>query len=445
MINPTATTDANGQADSTLRLGAEAGTYTVEVSAEGISDIVTFNAVAELLDFDLSLSAGLNLIHLPLKVREVESVSDLYDMLGGTDNVIYLFTRDTQTHEWVGYFEPSDKDTTVDAELKEDTGIAAYLRQAVSVRLSGTPLGTNGTSTITLNPGINFVGLPLRDSRIMQVSDLFALNGIADNVLMIQLIADGEFKTVRPTEETGDISITGGQSFILIAEESTTVDISGAGWSNVSGAAAAPPVAMTGLQVEEVTPILALRGSIASEGSELNQTGFRVIVKNRSIGKTGTTVARSEYLSHPFQWRSDVALSPNLIGGVGYRLAVVDMETGRAATVGDILEISVQSPQSRISVEPLEYRVTAEDMKRHLIQLPTLVAYEIPAETALLPNYPNPFNPETWIPYRLAEDAFVTLTIYDTAGAGCPHHRGWASDCIYIRESVEGNLLGWKK
>ena len=36
--------------------------------------------------------------------------------------------------------------------------------------------------------------------------------------------------------------------------------------------------------------------------------------------------------------------------------------------------------------------------------------------TELLPNYPNPFNPETWIPYRLAEDAFVTLTIYDTTG-----------------------------
>ena len=39
-----------------------------------------------------------------------------------------------------------------------------------------------------------------------------------------------------------------------------------------------------------------------------------------------------------------------------------------------------------------------------------------PAETELLANYPNPFNPETWIPYRLAEDAFVTLTIYDQTG-----------------------------
>ena len=95
----------------------------------------------------------------------------------------------------------------------------------------------------------------------------------------------------------------------------------------------------------------------------------------------------------------------------GYRLTVVDIETGRAAQIGDIFEISAQSPDPFIGVQPLRYTVTAEDVKRSRIQLPELVVYEIPTETQLLSNYPNPFNPETWIPYRLAEDAFVTLTI----------------------------------
>ena len=40
----------------------------------------------------------------------------------------------------------------------------------------------------------------------------------------------------------------------------------------------------------------------------------------------------------------------------------------------------------------------------------------LPAETALLLNYPNPFNPETWIPYQLADAADVTLTIYNLQG-----------------------------
>ena len=48
--------------------------------------------------------------------------------------------------------------------------------------------------------------------------------------------------------------------------------------------------------------------------------------------------------------------------------------------------------------------------------LENLLASLIPEETALLANYPNPFNPETWIPYQLSDSAEVTLTIYDTNG-----------------------------
>ncbi len=54
--------------------------------------------------------------------------------------------------------------------------------------------------------------------------------------------------------------------------------------------------------------------------------------------------------------------------------------------------------------------------KRGIMVLEQLLLSLTPTETELLANYPNPFNPETWIPYRLAEDAFVTLTIYDEAG-----------------------------
>ena len=55
-------------------------------------------------------------------------------------------------------------------------------------------------------------------------------------------------------------------------------------------------------------------------------------------------------------------------------------------------------------------------MKRGFLVLEQLLISLTPKETELLANYPNPFNPETWIPYRLAEDAFVILTIYDLSG-----------------------------
>ena len=54
--------------------------------------------------------------------------------------------------------------------------------------------------------------------------------------------------------------------------------------------------------------------------------------------------------------------------------------------------------------------------KQGIENLQALLASLIPEETALLANYPNPFNPETWIPYQLAEPAEVTLTIYDMNG-----------------------------
>ena len=40
-----------------------------------------------------------------------------------------------------------------------------------------------------------------------------------------------------------------------------------------------------------------------------------------------------------------------------------------------------------------------------------------PNQTLLLANYPNPFNPETWIPYQLATGSDVRITIYDPRGA----------------------------
>ena len=265
----------------------------------------------------------------------------------------------------------------------------------MSVHLSGDPLGTDGSSTIVLNQGLNLVGLPLNDSRVMRVSDLFALDGIGGNVPVIILADGGEFKAVGRADDPGDIEITGGQAFIMTAQRAAIIDISGDAWANDSGAAA-PPVTLKGIKVGDTTPVLGLRGSIVDEGMGVKKAGFRVKVKNLSTDRALSAVIRDE--------------------GNGYQLTVVDAETGRAAQIGDILEISAQSPKPFIGVQPLQYTVTAEDVKQSLIQLLNLVAYEIPTETALLFNYPNPFNPETWIPYRLAEDAFVSLTIYDQIG-----------------------------
>ena len=52
-----------------------------------------------------------------------------------------------------------------------------------------------------------------------------------------------------------------------------------------------------------------------------------------------------------------------------------------------------------------------------IANLERLLASLVPKQTALLANYPNPFNPETWIPYRLSEASDVTVTIYSMSGS----------------------------
>ena len=401
-------TDADGRAESLLMLGTDPGTNTVEVSVEGIAETVIFNAIAELLEFDLSLPAGLSLIHIPLKVRAVdgeaqtiESVGNLYDALGGAETVNFLITYAPATQAWFAYFGPPDRDTPVDRGLTDATGILAFMKTGVSVSFGGDALGTDGISTITLNQGLNLVGLPLKDSRVTRVSDLFALEGIADKVPVVIVTDNGEFKVVGRAGDPGDIEITGGQAFILIAQQETTVALSGEGWDNTAAGTMAAPLMMRGIQPTGITPVLALSGSIVDGVRGINSAGLRVSVKNLS---TGSVVAAMIEETGDTPWQA------------GYRLTVVDIKGGRAAAIGDTLEISVKSPDTSIGVQPLRYTVTPEDVGRSRIQLPALVLQEIPAETELLRNYPNPFNPETWIPYQLDAAAEVKLTIYDVKG-----------------------------
>ena len=236
-----------------------------------------------------------------------------------------------KAERWVGYFGSGDRGSSADKVLTDDLGIIAVLTAATSVSLSGTALGTNGRSSITLHPGINLVGVPLKDSRITRVTDLFALEGIKDNVSLTLVSDNGEIKLVERASDSSNIPVTGGQSFILVATSAATVEISGTGWSNVPDPAVAPSTALTGIEVRDTTPVLAVSGSIlppvgGASLPRLGVTDFSVTVKNLSTGKVDTSVTDND--------------------GVTYQFTFVDIKTGRAAQVGDILEITAQSPRS---------------------------------------------------------------------------------------------------
>ena len=90
------------------------------------------------------------------------------------------------------------------------------------------------------------------------------------------------------------------------------------------------------------------------------------------------------------------------------RLATLELEVDNSAGSGHFANPRVSVDAAHlVSVDGQPIRVGVE---------PFFIDKLRPSQTRVFPNYPNPFNPETWIPYHLAHAADVTLTIYDTKG-----------------------------
>ena len=99
------------------------------------------------------------------------------------------------------------------------------------------------------------------------------------------------------------------------------------------------------------------------------------------------------------------------------------------AIAGAPMGFSISSPVSRIAYRNVKTaladakHLTVSDVRlvekltvlSEFLQLLTEM-HAIPETTTLLPNYPNPFNPETWIPYHLGESADVHISIYAADG-----------------------------
>ena len=104
--------------------------------------------------------------------------------------------------------------------------------------------------------------------------------------------------------------------------------------------------------------------------------------------------------------------------------------------VVDEAEFTQKNRTDQAAAPPLDIDVTALDVdtlreqierllasgdqslatQKMLAYLQQLLVLARPDETVLLANYPNPFNPETWIPYQLANSTDVQINIYNTQG-----------------------------
>lgn len=395
-----AAADSNGRAESTLTLGPNPGTNTVEVTATGIEQKQTFSAEGILSVkrsmFTLSIPAGTHAIHIPLKVTQIngedgtiETVGDLYNALDGAANFIISYIGGQP----VIYVGDQSAGSMTDAAIGGGTGLIAVMKNAATLKLVGVALGTAGASQINIFPGNNLVGVPLDPVVDMMISDMLQVPGV-EAIAVSNAAGDG-FHRITAAGDEGDGPVEGGVGYIVVSTAAGSISIEGLAWENEGVPMMSPAVAFNRSQ----TPVLFVEGGVMDEFDMLSRIPeLRVTVKNLSTGASLDTVLGTEL--------SETAYSGTFV------------EISRhAAKTGDVLEIAAHSPSPYVGVRPVpQIVVSAEEVLTSRIKLSDLELYEIPPETELLANYPNPFNPETWIPYRLANAAEVSLEIYDAVG-----------------------------
>ena len=105
----------------------------------------------------------------------------------------------------------------------------------------------------------------------------------------------------------------------------------------------------------------------------------------------------------------DLVLVANALNNVATAPAE---KLSEAAVVNNWLQLARQNESKVVKTDmPIGF-----SYERGIQVLEQLARALTPNKTALLANYPNPFNPETWIPYQLSKAAEVTITIYASDG-----------------------------
>ena len=147
----------------------------------------------------------------------------------------------------------------------------------------------------------------------------------------------------------------------------------------------------------------------------------RTIAENTAAGTNiGEAVTATDADNHPLTYSlsGTDADAFDIVSTSGQlkTKAALDYETKNAYTV-TVTVYDGNSGGDRITVTIDVLDDVTEAVDENFRAAPSIETSPIiPDKTVLLSNFPNPFNPETWIPYQLAEPAEVTLTIYDIRG-----------------------------
>ena len=135
---------------------------------------------------------------------------------------------------------------------------------------------------------------------------------------------------------------------------------------------------------------------------------FDLVIAAGSFGKTGAGIMGDVNGDDAVNIFDLVIVAGNfgksLVAAAPSMVSKIELTTEQKQHVASAID-QLESNANRSSAEEIALNV-----------LKAILPERLPTQTQLLANYPNPFNPETWIPFKLAQDSTVTAKIYDLTG-----------------------------
>ena len=329
----------------------------------------------------LALAAGMNLLHVPAVVDGLGSAADLYEALGGEDDVSVLLAPDA-AGTYLAYTAGVADDSPANFAISPSLGVIAVLKRAKTVSFVGSAL----PPTVRLHRGVNQVGIPRRTA-VARVGELYDLS--ADIKQIVRYVHGG---FVAVVSDATDAYVAPGVAYLVVASADIDLTLDGEPWRGRRTPLAAPPAG--GYARARSGAVMVVIGTGPQDGQRVRvtdvDTGVSVVDVVGATSGSGNLQAAFVRLGAPFA------------AGDAFRMELL-VEDGIGRELGG----------RRLTLTEEDVRLGAVSVA--LTGRQTLVA-PFPASTRMLANYPNPFNPETWIPFDMSEASRVTVAIHEATG-----------------------------
>ncbi len=301
---------------------------------------------------------------------------------------------------------------------------------------------------VTLEAGLNMISIPLMPAEPYTAKSLAEMLG-ATVVIQLDAATQG-FVGYTVADEGDGFGIDGGKGYIVNTPAGGMVKFTGDAWDNQPEPEEAPaeePAAEEEAPAEEVAEEPAAEEEAPAEEVAEEPAAEEDVPADDAGDDAAAEAVEEEAPAAPALATYDSAwafiVTSDIHGmetGTAYTLIAENLRTGIVATenltstakrssavwadlnrksvveAGDRLKVALYDENGRIVSGPFQRTVTTSDIRNAFLSLQLNVGDIQPQDTLLAQNFPNPFNPETWIPYQLSAATEVKIDIYDVSG-----------------------------